>query len=119
MIIDVVNGIASWVGLMGFIPSVGVTLTYGLGKHGVWRKSALGRTLFTLFLGMTLVYVVFLTQKLFGHSNWWYPELSLVVFSLLTIGMWATWFIIIHEQAKGAATEKPARIIVKRVGRKR
>lgn len=115
---DAITSIAAWVGLFGLVPSFFVTLVYALGSHGAWRKSALGRVMFTLFLAMTLVYVVFLTQKIFGHDSWWYPLFSLAVFGLLMIAMWAVLFVMIHEQSLGELNRKPGPVVVKRVRRR-
>lgn len=104
---DTINSIAAWVGLIGFIPSLGLTLTYGLINHSAWRRSPLGRIMFTLFLAMTLVYIVFTLPKLIGRSSPEYALFSLIVFTLLMVAMWCMWIIIIYIQRKHARQEKP------------
>jgi len=103
---DVINSIAAWVGLTGFIPALGATITYGLGKHAIWRKSVLGRIMFMLFLAMTLIYVVFTLQKIIGRHNIDYAVFSLCVFTFLMVAMWAVWFIILHEQLQSKTPDK-------------
>lgn len=116
---DVVNSIAAWIGLVGLIPSVLTTLIYGLTNHAVWRKSALGRVMFVLFLAMSLVYIVFLTQKIVGHGTLWYPFFSLAVFALLMCAMWSVLFVVIHEQIQGEMERQPGQIIVKKATHKK
>lgn len=99
-----VNDIANILVLTSIIPTLGYTLTYGIGSP--FYRSYLGWVMFGVGFSFTAVLAIVIARRLFGD----YPGYHIVAvagYSIVTLTMWSLWAIVIIERRHRPALEIP------------
>lgn len=87
--------------LLAAIPANGIVWTY---RHVPWRKSRLGRIMFTKSAAIAAVLDLSLAGAIMLYLDmgrpWWWEAIRLSTFTAVTIALWAQWAeyrSILHE----------------------
>lgn len=101
---EVINEFANYLVLTSIIPTLGYTLTYGIGSP--WYKSYLGWVMLGVGASLTAVLAIVILRRLFGTYEG-YHIVALVGYSIVTLTMWALWIIVIIERRNAPTLDIP------------